>query len=124
MENNSVIKPADRAFRCGICGKQVKKGEACIQEYGIRTCTCVLPARQLIATGIIRPGKRTNPTALIEDLNKSVDHLRKKNLKMRLEIEVLTTLPHGTAAQKIIERYRRENVRLLQKDANRIHMDI
>jgi hypothetical protein len=44
----------------------------------------------------------------LEDLKVQNSHLRKQNLIMRLEFEVLLDFPDGTAAQKIKRKYRRK----------------
>ncbi len=44
----------------------------------------------------------------IKELQKQVDYLRWQNLKLRLEVEILTENPQSKTAQKIIEKYRRK----------------
>ncbi len=41
----------------------------------------------------------------IKELQKQIDYLRWQNLKLRLEIEILTENPQGKEAQKIIKKY-------------------
>jgi len=41
------------------------------------------------------------------DLAAINEHLRKQNLEMRLDIEILIDLPEGSAAAKILEKYRK-----------------
>jgi hypothetical protein len=43
-----------------------------------------------------------------ESLQKQIDYLRWQNLKLRLEIEILTENPVSKAAQKIIDEYRQK----------------
>ncbi len=44
----------------------------------------------------------------IKELQKQVDYLRWQNLKLRLEVEILTENPQSKTVQKIIEKYRRK----------------
>jgi hypothetical protein len=93
MNSNSIIKTASYAFSCPLCGMKVKVGDSCIEEEGVLTCPCVMPARKLI------------PMTRIKEMQAYIDKLEFRNLKLRLEIEILTTYPHGVAAKKIIRKY-------------------
>lgn len=104
MENKDYsIKPAHYAFSCPVCGTNVKQGENCIDNDGVLTCVCVLPARKLVP--VVRDIDRL--IFKIAELEKALKHLRIANLKMRSDFEVLIDHPQGKAANKIIGKYKR-----------------
>lgn len=90
---NYIIKSACSQFNCPLCGKLVKHGDNYVDQDGIRTCPCVLPVRKLI------------PLSRIKELESLVRHMELQNLKMRLDIEVLSSFPGEEAAKKIINKY-------------------
>jgi hypothetical protein len=102
MENDFIIKIAVIPFRCPKCGTPIKVGENYIENGERKLCIGELPARRLVATGNRRPISKDEL-----ETNEAINHLRVQNLKMRLELEVISEDPDGEAAKKIIAKYRK-----------------
>lgn len=95
METNDLtVKVAKYAFCCPLCGKLVKPGENFIEDNGVATCMCRMPAQ-------------TPPVKTSNDFEKALRIAARKNLKLRLEIEILTMHPEGSAARNIRKKYER-----------------
>lgn len=102
------IKQARYDFQCGICGTMIKKGENyTVDKDGDEICTHINEATGTRQKAKGNPKKITN--MVLEELKKekAMDHLRKQNLMMRLELEEIAARPDGRAAKKIINKYRR-----------------
>lgn len=101
--SNSLPVNTGSQFKCGVCGSVVRTGDTYVNEDGTRMCLCVLPVRRLI------------PIKTIKDLEKRVERLQRKNLMMRLELDVLTSHPEGIAAKKITAKYQRMKKILMEQ---------
>lgn len=96
MENNNYsIKTATYSFGCPICGTKVSAGDNYVESEGIATCLCVLPGRKLI------------PLTRIRELEEQVKRIEIEKLRLKIDLDVLVTFPDGTAAKKIVEKYRK-----------------
>jgi hypothetical protein len=104
MENNFEIKTAIYPFSCPVCNTKVKSGDSYVEDNGVATCLCVLPARNLVPMNNARLAEAEQK---IKELEKSNTYLRTQNIKMRIDFEVLIDHPQGKAAKKILEKYRR-----------------
>lgn len=56
----------------------------------------------------IKPARKLIPLSRIKKLEALVRHLELQNLKMRLDLEVLSSFPEGEAAKKILNKYIRK----------------
>jgi hypothetical protein len=100
IPENCTIKTAGTGFKCPACGKQVKPGDNYLDQDGVKTCLCAMPVRKLI------------PLSRIQKLESLVRYLEIQNLRMKLDLEVLSSFPDGAAAKKILNKYiRRRKIR-------------
>lgn len=95
METNDfTVKVAKYSFCCPLCGKLVKPGDNFVEDNGVASCMCRMPAQ-------------TQPVKTSSDFEKALRIAARKNLKLRLEIEVLTMHPESKAASLIRQKYER-----------------
>jgi hypothetical protein len=108
METNDfTVKVAKYSFCCPLCGKLVKPGDNYIEDNGVASCMCRMPAQ-------------TIPVEASSDFEKALRIATRKNLKLRLEIEILTMHPEGKAARLIRQKYERirEDIRVESEKCN------
>jgi hypothetical protein len=103
---DNVIKVATAPFWCPKCGTLVRTGENYIEDGGRKLCMCALPDRKLKSLRSNCKVQSFQCPARIE-YEKVAKHLRIENIKMRYDLEIISENPDGTAAKKIIARYRK-----------------
>ncbi len=102
------LKVAKYAFCCPVCGTMIRKGDNYIEENGVATCLCRMPAQT------------PHTVKAASDFEEALRIAARKNLKLRLEIEILTMHPEGKAARSIRQKYERirEDIRAEKEKCN------